>query len=90
MNWHLATVRRIIKLAPEDWEPANEDDEPDYEYFYNIGSERLIPPRSVRAPEEGLKLIYGFRPWIWQQWATLQLESSARFMADHEKDFQGK
>lgn len=88
MQWHLSTVRRIVKLAPEDWEPENEDDEPDYEYFYNIGAESLIPPRSVRAPEEGLKLVYGFRPWIWQQWACLQLESTARFLPDHDKDFQ--
>ena len=87
MEWHLASVRRIVKLAPEDWEPENEDDEPDYEYFYNIGSVSLIEPRKVRAPEEGLKLVYGFRPWVWQQWATLQLEVNTRFCQDHDMDF---
>jgi len=88
MEWHLASVRRIVKLAPEDWEPENEDDEPDYEYYYNIGAESLINPKNVRAPEEGLKLIFGYRPWVWQQWAVLQVETTTRFCEDHDMDFQ--
>jgi len=59
----------------------------DWEYFYSIGSSTLIPPDQVRAPEEALKRVFGFGPWLWQQWAALQMESFTRFQADHERDF---
>jgi hypothetical protein len=63
------------------------DDEPDYDYFYNVGSASLLDTSQVRAPEEGLKLIFGFGPWVWQQWACLQLETFTRFQQDHDQDF---
>jgi hypothetical protein len=86
MQWHLAPVRRVVKLAPDDYDETV-DDEPDYDYFYNVGSASLLDTSQVRAPEEGLKLIFGFGPWVWQQWACLQLETFTRFQQDHDQDF---
>lgn len=83
MVWQLAKIRRIVKVVRADSEDPND---PDYDYFYNIGSESLIPVDRVRAPEEGIKLIFGFGPFIFQQWACLQLENTVRFQKNHELD----
>ena len=83
MQWQLAKIRRIVKIVRPD---SEDPDDPDYDYFYNIGSESLIPPKRVRAPEEGLKLLFGFGPWVFQQWACLQIESLTRFQEYHDLD----
>ena len=88
MLYRLAPVRRIVCLVDPDWEPETEDDEPVYEYLYSIGNSMRLDPRHVRCSEEGVKLIYGFRPFVFQQWALLKIESLVRFTKDHDLDFK--
>jgi hypothetical protein len=86
-NFHLEPVRRIVKV-PKD-EPPPEGEEPEEESYFNIGSAtKLFKSDDLRASEEGLKLVFGFRPWIWQQWAMLQIENQTRFADGHQDDFQ--
>jgi len=87
MRWHLAPVRRVVKMAPEDYDGMDDEDEIEYEYFYSIGSSTLVDPNTVRASEEALKRVFGFGPWVWQQWACLQLETFTRFQEGHDRDF---
>ena len=42
----------------------------------------------MRVPEEGLRRIFGVRPWIWQQWALVKLEQRLRFQKNHVEDFE--
>ncbi len=42
----------------------------------------------MRVPQEGLLRIYGYRPWIWQQWAFVKLEEKLRFQSNHHDDFE--
>jgi hypothetical protein len=91
MNWYLAMVKRVVKVAPDDWDfddPRNAGKEVPWRYFLNVGKLSMLEPREVRAPEEALKRFFGFRPWIWQQWACLKIESTVRFQHQHERDFE--
>lgn len=81
MRWHLQMVTRVIKKAPDDWDWSsnqNADKEPEWMFTYNAGLSRNIPEKDIRAPEAGLKILFGARPWIWQQWAMLKVEEKLR------------
>ena len=91
MKWHLAMVKRVIKQAPDEWDfddPDNDGKEPEWEYSFNVGRDKMIPHAWVRAPEEGLKRIFGCGPFLWQQWALLRLEDRLRYQENHERDFE--
>jgi len=60
----------------------------DDEFLYNVGSRRRLSVYEIRVPEEGLRKIYGYRPWIWQQWAFVKLEQKLRFQENHHDDFE--
>lgn len=82
MKWRLDMITRVIKQAPEsyDWnDPQNEGKEPKWTYTYNAGSERNVEAHDLRSPETGLLLLFGKRPWVWQQYALLKLENKLRF-----------
>lgn len=90
MKWHLAMIRRVVRQAPDsfDWsDPRNAHREPEWMYFYNVGQATLLPSKYIRANEDGLKHLFGSRPWVWQQYAVLRLEKFIRFQVDHERDF---
>ena len=90
MRWRLEMVTRVIKNTPEDWDwndPDNDGEEPEWTYFYNAGQTRMLDADSIRSPEEGLKRIFGTRPWIWQQWALLKVEQGLRFQPGHGGDY---
>jgi len=89
MKWRLDMITRTVKQAPDDWDwndPNNEDKEPRWVYYYHAGSERRFREEDVRSSEEGLKRVFGNRPWIWQQWAMLKLEEKLRFQEGHQHD----
>jgi hypothetical protein len=68
MRWRLEMATRVIKNTPDDWDwndPDTEGAEPEWTYFYNAGQARMLDADSIRSPEEGLKRIFGNRPWIW-------------------------
>jgi len=70
MIWHLEPIRRVVRIPREDGQFA---------YFYKTSAGILVDVNKCRAPEEGMKRHFGLRPWVWQQWANLRLESFARF-----------
>jgi len=89
MKWRLDMITRVVKKAPDDFDwnaPENEEVEPAWLYFYHAGSDRKFREEDIRSPEEGLKRIFGNRPWIWQQWAMLKLEEKLRFQEGHQLD----
>ena len=91
MKWRLTFISRIIKQAPEsfDWsDPDNKDVEPEWNFYYNAGTYMMLDVDAVRSPEEGLRAIYGSRPWLFQQWALLKFETVLRFQKDHPSDFE--
>lgn len=60
-----------------------------YEYLYDCGLHyKLIGPKFIRAPEEGLRVIFGNRPWLWQQYALLKYEERVQFSLGHKDDFE--
>ncbi len=82
MKWRLDMITRVIKTAPDDWDwtdPENEGKEPKWTFTYNAGAERNAEAYDLRASETGLKTLFGTRPWVWQQYAMLKLESKLRF-----------
>ena len=55
-------ITRAIKQAPDDWDwnaTENEGKEPKWKFNYNAGLERNIKEEDLRAPEAGLKLLFG-------------------------------
>ena len=93
MKWRCEMVTRVLKLAPDDWDwndPANADQTPPWLYYYHAADQRMLQGQDVRSPKEGLLRIFGQRPWVWQQWACLKLESALRFQLGHQFDFMSK
>ena len=93
MRWRVDMITRVIKEAPDDWDwnaPQNEGKEPEWKFTYNAGDERNIKEEDLRSPEEGLKTLFGTRPWLWQQWAILKVEEKLRFQEGHQDDFMEK
>jgi hypothetical protein len=91
--WRLDMVTRAVRQAPDDWDwndPKNEGKEPKWKFTYNAGLRRKIKEIDLRSPEAGLKLIFGCRPWVWQQWAILKVEEMLRFQPGHQNDFATK
>lgn len=90
MVWHLGLCKRVVAQAPDDYDyddPENDGKPIPYNYFFNVGAQKLVPAKYVRAPETGLKKVFGLRPWLWQQYALLKIEKYLRFDADHERDY---
>jgi hypothetical protein len=69
VKWHLGQLRRVIKSAPEVWDPSAGKTAWKYQYLFD-GND-IVDNHGIRAPEEALKRIFGFRPWVWQQWAIV-------------------
>lgn len=57
-------------------------------FLYNVGTRRRLSPYEIRVPEEGIRILFGNRPWIWQQWAFVKLEQKLRFQENHHDDFE--
>ena len=57
-------------------------------FLYNVGTRRRLSPYEIRVPEEGIRKLFGNRPWIWQQWAFVKLEQKLRFQENHYDDFE--
>mmetsp|Transcript_26845 Transcript_26845/g.50881 ORF Transcript_26845/g.50881 Transcript_26845/m.50881 type:complete len:1098 (+) Transcript_26845:151-3444(+) len=84
------TKREIMKRKKE--KVAELTEVPDikrYEYKYDCGYHyKLYDSKFIRAPEEGLRTIFGDRPWLWQQYVLLKYEERVRFSAGHNDDFE--
>ena len=88
MKWRLDMITRVTKEAPHDhdWNKKTNVD-PVWKFYYDAGSKRRLKEENIRSPEEGLKFVFGTRPWIWQKWAMLKLEKKLRFQEGHQDDF---
>jgi len=59
------------------------------EYRYDCGYHyKLIKHKFLRCPEEGLRVVFGDRPWLWQQYVLLKYEERVRFSPGHSDDFE--
>jgi len=59
------------------------------EYYYDCGYHyKRLQGKFIRSPEEGLRAIFGDRPWLWQQYALLRFEEKVRFQEGHVDDFE--
>ena len=87
-SWKIGTVHRVVKVNKErenDDLDSTEDDQ--WDYYYCIGRKDMIPQDKIRFPRVVMMHIFGTRPWIWQQYATLRLEARLRFQQFHQYDF---
>jgi hypothetical protein len=85
-QWHLALIRRVVARAPLEYRPEKDED-PKWEYAYDIGRDVNIPPYYIRASEEALKRAFGLRPFVFLQWALLRTEALVQFKENHQRDF---
>jgi len=81
MLWRLAQLTRVVKIE------ENEGENTETTFRFDARSQRDILEKDIRAPEEGLRCVFGSRPWVWQQWACLKLENALRFQDGHGHDF---
>lgn len=58
------------------------------ETYYDVGLRRRLRKYEIRKPQEGLVRIFGYRPWIWQQYALLKVEQQLRFQPGNHHDFE--
>uniref|UniRef100_A0A7S1UBC6 Uncharacterized protein n=1 Tax=Phaeomonas parva TaxID=124430 RepID=A0A7S1UBC6_9STRA len=88
-RWCGGTVARVIEQVRDafDWGGGGAPEESDYQVFYNVGAHRMKHASDVSLSREFLIQRFGMRPWLWQQWAMLQLEQRLRFQRDHPRDF---
>ena len=70
MAWHLSQIRRIVRVPQDGW---NSLADIKWTYYYNFDGGALVTNKDIRAPEEALKRVFGFRPWVWQQWALVSI-----------------
>jgi len=71
MKWHLARVQRVARVPKETYDPMA-GKPPEFDYLYQFAGGNVFTEREVRASEEGLKRVFGLRPWLWQQWAIVR------------------
>lgn len=89
-RWRLVMVTRVIKNAPNDYDwnlPSNKFIEPEWNFTFNAGAHRDVDSSRLRASKTALKIVFGSRPFVWQQWALLKLEAKLRFQDSHQDDF---
>lgn len=91
MKWRLHYITKVVKQPTSDYnwkyESSFSDQDGDWVYTYHAGVEKNLPEHRLRAPYDGLKALFGLRPWLWQQWAMLKLEEKMRFQENHQDDF---
>ena len=58
------------------------------DFFYNSGYHKFIPEFKVRASKEGLLMVFGGMPFLWQQYTLLRYENLVRFQENSEFDFE--
>eukprot|EP00816_Leptocylindrus_hargravesii_P006554 CAMPEP_0196805842 /NCGR_PEP_ID=MMETSP1362-20130617/5665_1 /TAXON_ID=163516 /ORGANISM="Leptocylindrus danicus, Strain CCMP1856" /LENGTH=847 /DNA_ID=CAMNT_0042178997 /DNA_START=230 /DNA_END=2770 /DNA_ORIENTATION=- len=89
MQWRMQLITKVVMLPEKGWDwNSNEGTEPSWDMFYHTHLEEMLTLDRIRAPEEGLRRIFGMGPWIWQQYALLRLESKLRFQDKHAHDFE--
>lgn len=84
MEWRLNQVKEI-KVYDVDGDGDAGDEE--WEVGYDVGGLKNLTSDEIRCSEAGLKVLFGIRPWVWQQYAMLKIEERIRFQRDHADDF---
>lgn len=74
MSWKLSKIENTFEVRGQR--------------VYDTEVDHDLRESEVRWPKEGLRLIFGLGPWIWQQWACLRLENRLRYEEGHEEDFE--
>jgi len=98
MKWAMSKIRQVQTReipgfdpeAPGNADIAEEDIPKETFYYFEAGKKtvgRKYERYDVRAPRQGLEAIFGPRPFLWQQYALVRLESYLRLEENHAFDF---
>lgn len=87
LEWRLARIQRVEVRVLKYWN-NDELEQNSYFFYTNKGTVgRLLDSDDIRAPKEGLQVIFGSGPWLWQQYAFIRLEAYMRYEKSHLADF---
>lgn len=67
---------------------TNGDGDDGDELLYETAVDHKLTQADLRWPREARRRLFGMRPWVWQQWATLKLEHRLRFQQGHPNDLE--
>ena len=84
MQWRL---NRIKEIKVQDVDGDGDAGDEEWEVTYDVGGLKDLSAEDIRCSEAGLKMLFGIRPWVWQQYALLKVEERIRFQRDHADDF---
>jgi hypothetical protein len=80
MIWRLELVQNVLKTRDDDGgKPI---------FIYETDKDHGLIDRKMRWPTVALVEIFGFGPWVWQQWACLRLENKLSFNEGSATDFE--
>jgi len=80
MIWRLEQIKNVLKTYDDDGVTPI--------YFYETGVDQELKEDEMRWPKEALVRIFGYSPWIWQQWACVRLENKLSFAKGLKTDFE--
>jgi hypothetical protein len=80
MVWRLEHIQNILKTHDDDGETPI--------YIYETTVDHELREDEMRWPKEALIRIFGYGPWIWQEWACLRLENKLSFQQGSNTDFE--
>ena len=81
MSWRLEKISNVIKNDEDD-------DNTTSTYVYQTVVDQYLTETNIRWPKEALVQIFGFAPFVWQQWACLRLENRLQFKVGSRYDFE--
>ncbi|CAJ1954615.1 unnamed protein product [Cylindrotheca closterium] len=80
MIWRLEQIKNVLKTYDLDGETPI--------YIYETAVDHELKEDEIRWPKEALVRIFGYGPWIWQEWACLRLENKLSFCKGLNTDFE--
>lgn len=80
MIWRLEQIKNVLKTYDVDGVTPV--------YIYETGVDHELKEDEMRWPKEALVRIFGYGPWIWQEWACLRLENKLSFAKGLNTDFE--
>eukprot|EP00980_Cylindrotheca_fusiformis_P030206 scaffold24532_cov157-Cylindrotheca_fusiformis.AAC.9 len=80
MVWRLEKIQNVLKTYDDDGETPI--------FIYETDVDHELKEDEMRWPKEALIHIFGYGPWIWQEWACLRLENKLSFQRGSSTDFE--
>lgn len=80
MIWRLEQIKNVLKTYDDDGVTPI--------FIYETAVDHELHEDEMRWPKEALVRIFGYGPWIWQEWACLRLENKLSFSKGLNTDFE--